>query len=123
VSTFTVGDAAKVRLDPHDVVLLNRVLCCYPDVDALLDNSLSAATTIHAFTAPPSAGLAGAFARAETRLANVWFRIRGRKFRGFRVHVHDLRAVDRRIREAGFLPITEARHRLVWHLVVYARPA
>jgi hypothetical protein len=88
-----------------------------------LDNSLSAATTVYAFTAPPSAGLAGTLARAETRLANVWFRIRDRKFRGFRVHVHDLRAVDRRIRRAGFLPITEGRRRLAWHLAVYARRA
>jgi SAM-dependent methyltransferase len=122
-ATFSVGDAAKVRLDPHDVVLLNRVLCCYPDIDSLLGNSLSAATSIYAFTAPPSAGPAGFFARAETRMANTWFRIRDRKFRGFRVHVHDLKAVDRRIREAGFLPIAEGRRRLVWHLAIYKRTA
>ena len=53
---------------------------------------------------PALGGLAGIFARAETRMANVWFRIRDRKFRGFRVYVHDLGAVDRRVREAGFLP-------------------
>jgi magnesium-protoporphyrin O-methyltransferase len=122
-STFLVGDAAKVPLDRHDVVLLNRVLCCYPDIDGLLDNSLSAARSLYAFTAPPSAGLAGMFARAETRLANIWFRIRDRKFRGFRAHVHDLEAVDRRIREAGFRPIVEGRRRLVWHLAVYERTA
>ena len=104
-------------------MLLNRVLCCYPDVDSLLDNSLSAARSVYAFTAPPSVGLAGIFARAETRMANAWFRIRDRKFRGFRVHVHDLEAVDRRVREAGFLPVTEGRRRLVWHLAVYERPA
>ena len=39
-------------------------------------------------------------------MANIVFRIRERKFRGFRVHVHDLEAVDRRVREAGFLPVT-----------------
>jgi len=122
-ATFVVGDAAKMPLGPHDVVLLNRVLCCYPDVDSLLDNSLSAARYVYAFTAPPSAGLAGSFARAETRMANAWFRIRDRKFHGFRVYVHDLRAVDRRVREAGFLPVAEGRRRLVWHLAVYERPA
>jgi SAM-dependent methyltransferase len=122
-STFQVGDAAKVPLDRHDVVMLNRVLCCYPEVDALLDNSLSAASHVYAFTAPPSAGLAGTFARAETRLANTWFRIRDKKFRGFRVHVHDLEAVDRRIREAGFHRIVAGRRRLVWHLAIYERAA
>ncbi len=110
-------------LDPHDVVLLNRVLCCYPDIDSLLDNSLSAARSVYAFTAPPSVGLAGYLARAETRMANAWFRIRDRKFRGFRVHVHDLEAVDSRVREAGFLPVIQGRRRLVWHLAIYERPA
>ncbi len=122
-STFQVGDAAKIHLDEHDVVLLNRVLCCYPEVDALLDNSLAAARHVFAFTAPPSAGLAGMFSRAETRLANISFRIRDKKFRGFRAYVHDLAAVDRRVRAAGFRPITEGRRRLVWHLAIYERPA
>ena len=72
-STFLMGDAAKVHLDRHHVVLLNRVLCCYPDIDALLDNSLSAASHVYAFTAPSSAGFAGTFSRAQTRLANSWF--------------------------------------------------
>jgi len=120
-STFQVGDAAKVHFDEHDVVLLNRVLCCYAEDTTLLDNSLRAARHVFAFTAPPSSGLAGTIARVEARLANLMFRIRYRKFKGFRVHVHDLKAVDRRIRQAGFLPTIEGRRRLVWHLAVYER--
>jgi hypothetical protein len=56
-------------------------------------------------------------------MANVWFRIRRRKFRGFQVYVHDLEAVDRKVLEAGFLPVAEGRRRLVWHLAVYERSA
>ena len=56
-------------------------------------------------------------------MANTWFGIRDRKFHGFRVHVHDLETVDRRVRESGFLPVIEGRRRLVWHLAVYERPA
>ena len=120
-STFQVGDAAKIHLEEHDVVLLNRVLCCYPEVDALLENSLHAARQVFAFTAPPSSGIAGVFARVETRLANMIFRLRDRKFRGFRVYVHDLAAVDRRVRQAGFRPTVEGRRRLVWQLAIYER--
>lgn len=120
-STFSVGDAATVHLDPHDVVFLNRVLCCYPHVDALLTNSLPAANHVYAFTAPPSTGLGGILARAETRLANIWYRARAKKFHGFRVHVHDLEMVDSRIREAGFRPIFKGRRRLAWHLAIYER--
>jgi predicted RNA methylase len=120
-ASFQVGDAAKVHLRRHDVVVLNRVFCCYPEIEALLDNSLSAASNVYAFTAPPSAGLAGAFARAETRLANTVYRIRDKRFRGFRVYIHNLKAIDRRVREAGFRPIVEGRRRMVWHLAIYER--
>ena len=122
-STFQVGDAATLHLDRHDIVLLNRVLCCYPDIDALLDNSLSAAGDVYAFTAPPSAGLAGAFSRAQIFFSNSWFRIRENRFRGFRAYVHDLDEVDRRVRAAGFRPIVEGRRRMVWHLAIYERAA
>jgi magnesium-protoporphyrin O-methyltransferase len=122
-SRFTVGDAARAPLDRHDVVVLNRVLCCYPEVDALLENALPAAGHVFAFTAPISTGLAGLVARIETRLSNAWYRLRDGKFKGFRVYVHDLGAVDLRIREAGFRPVVTGRRRLQWLLSVYERAA
>lgn len=122
-SSFSVGDAATTPLQPHDVVVLNRVYCCYPDIDALLINSLPAARRIYAFTSPRSQGLAGAIARVETRIANVWYRMRDRKFRGFRVWVHDVDAIDARVREAGFRPVLSGTRRFGWHLGVYERVA
>lgn len=122
-SSFAVGDAAHAPLSPHDVVVLNRVICCYPRVEALLENSLRAAERGFAFTAPISTGLTGLVSRAETRLANVWYRLRDRKFEGFRVYVHDLDEVDARIREAGFRPVVEGRRRLRWRLATYERVA
>lgn len=121
-ATFEVGDGAAATLEPHDVVVLNRVFCCYPDIDSLLANSLEAARSVYAFTAPPSTGLGGAFSRAWVALANVWYRLRDSKFRGFRAFVHDVGEIDRRVREAGFRPVKAGRRRFVWHLAVYARP-
>ena len=121
-SVFLEGDAAKVPLERHDVVVLNRVFCCYPDVEGLLQNSLPAAGQVYAYSAPRSRGIVGTFNRAQLWLSNVWFRVRRRKFRGFRVYVHDLDAVDRRIREEGFVPVVESHRRLVWHLGIYERP-
>lgn len=122
-SSFSVGDAATEPLDPHDVVVLNRVYCCYPDIDGLLANSLPVARRLYAFTAPRSAGLAGAIARVQIRLANAWYRLRDRKFRGFRVFVHDIAAIDARVRAAGFRPVIEGPRRFGWHLGVYERVA
>jgi len=121
-TSFEVGDGAKALLPKADIVVLNRVFCCYPDVDELLDNSLSAAGAVYAFTAPPSAGLAGALVRLHTRFANLWYRLRDKKFQGFRVFIHDVERIDARVRAAGFLPVRSERRRVVWHLAVYVRP-
>jgi len=121
-TSFEVGDGAEIRLPKADVVVLNRVFCCYRDADALLENSLSAAGSVYAFTTPPSKGLGGAFVKLQSRFWNVWYRLRDRKFQGFRVFVHDVDRIDARVQAAGFRPIRREARRFVWHLAVYARP-
>lgn len=119
-ATFTVGNGAIEPLLRHDVIALNRVLCCYPSVDQLLENSLGAAGDVYAYTAPIHSGLMGRFNRVSVAISNRWFRLRERKFRGFRAFVHDLDAVDRRIAEAGFRK-AHAAHRRVWQVAVFTR--
>jgi predicted RNA methylase len=119
--TFRPGDGSRVDLHQADVVVLNRVFCCYPDIESLVTHSLAAAGSVYAFTAPPSSGFAGVFVRVFGSFANVWYRLRERKFRGFRVFVHDIERIDERIRAAGFQPLRRERRRFVWHLAVYAR--
>ncbi len=122
-TSFQVGDGSEMRLPNADVVVLNRVFCCYRDAEALLENSLSAAGSVYAFTTPPSKGLGGAFVKAQSRLWNVWYRLRDRKFQGFRVYVHDVDRIDARVQSAGFRRLRRERRRFVWHLAVYARPS
>lgn len=120
-ASFEVGDGAIARLSRHDVVALNRVLCCYPSVDRLLANSLGAAGDVYAYTAPVDAGVIGLFNRVTVRLGNVWYRLRERKFQGFRAFVHDLDAVDRTIMTSGFRRVHTSRERGVWQLAVFTR--
>lgn len=119
--SFSVGDGAVAPLPRHDVVTLNRVLCCYPRVDQLLANSLGAATAIYAYTAPVHTGLMGRFNRVSIAISNRWFRLRERKFHGFQAFVHDLDAVDRTIAAAGFRRVHRSRERGVWQLAVFTR--
>jgi magnesium-protoporphyrin O-methyltransferase len=121
-TSFEVGDGSRMPLPNADVVVLNRVFCCYRDAEALLENSLSAAGSVYAFTTPPSKGLGGAFAKVQARFWNVWYRLRDRKFQGFRVYIHDVDRIDARVQSGGFRPIRRERRRFVWHLAVYARP-
>jgi magnesium-protoporphyrin O-methyltransferase len=119
-ATFVVGNGAVDALSPHDIVALNRVLCCYPSVDQLLANSLGAAGDVYAYTAPIHTGLKGRFNRISIGIGNAWYRLRDRKFQGFRAFVHDLDAVDRTIAEAGFRKAHGAQRR-VWQLAVFTR--
>jgi magnesium-protoporphyrin O-methyltransferase len=118
---FEVGDGARVDLPVADVVVLNRVFCCYPDAAALVERSLGAARSVYAFTIPRSSGPVGALVRAQTRVANACRRLRSRKFGGFRVFVHDLGPIDAAVRAAGFAPLRREHRGLVWDLAVYAR--
>jgi SAM-dependent methyltransferase len=118
---FTVGDGAVAPLATHDVVALNRVLCCYPRVDTLLANTLGAAVAVFAYTAPVHTGIMGLFNRVSVGISNRWFRFRKRKFRGFQAFVHDLDAVDRTIAAAGFRRVDASHVRGVWQLAVFTR--
>jgi len=120
-TSFEVGDGAAVELPTSDIVVLNRVVCCYPDIDALLTNTLAAAGSVYAYTAPPSRGTAGLLAKMVVAISNAWYRLRDAKFGGFRVFVHDVDRIDERVRAAGFRPVRRELRRFAWELAVYER--
>jgi len=120
-SRFEVGDGAVAALGRADVVVLNRVVCCYPNVEALLANTLDATNRVYAFSAPVDRGAAGLLNRVVVRVSNGWYAIRRSKFRGFRTFVHDLDQIDARVRGTGFVLVHRARRRVVWEFAIYNR--
>ena len=114
---FSVADGAHAALTPHDWVVLDKVMCCYPDVDALLGNSIPVARHLYAFAVPASYGWRGAIARAALSLEAVALAILRRPCPAY---VHDVAMIERRLTEAGFRPVT--RHTSsFWHIAVFAR--
>src|SRR5207249_3405489 len=111
-ASFSVGDAAQVELSTADVVVLDKVICCYPRVDALLQNSLGAAGSIYAFALPCSSGLRGLVARVGIGLENLY---RWARRQSFRAYVHDVRKIESRIAEAGLERVATAR-RFMWYV-------
>ena len=106
-------------LAPHGVGVLDKVICCYPDVDALLDNSLRAARLAYGFVVPYSSGWRGVLARAGIAGENGLRRMRRQPFRAF---VHDLDLIEARIAEAGLKRVA-ATGRFVWYVAIYTRHA
>ncbi len=114
---FRVANAAESDLPSSDVVVHHRVICCYPDPQRFLRNTIAAGTSIQAFSMPRSTGVMGLFVRTALLFENLVHRM---KRRGFRAYVHDERFVDATLRAAGFVLHGRA-DRLGWFAAVYAR--
>ena len=95
-------------------MLLNRVVCCYPDYEALLAVSASHARRFLVFTFPRS----GAIASAVVGAGNLLLRI-GR--RDFRAYAHP-RAGLLGAAERHGLQLVHERRALVWETAAFMRP-
>ena len=116
--TFVAGDGAELALAPHDLVVLDRAICCYPDGDRLLDRSIAVARLAYAMTVPESRGLRGAWNRVVYTVGGVLDYVRGEE----PVYLHDVRRMERRLSAAGFA-LDHAERVGKWHLGIYLRPS
>lgn len=116
-ASFEIGDGASVRLEPHDWVVLDRVICCYRRLDLLLANSIPAARSRFAFSVPESRGLRGAINRTIARLENATNVLRGRPCPGY---VHPIERIERHLVAAGFRSMRR-RTAGLWHVAVFER--
>lgn len=66
-------------VEPADVVVLHRVVCCYPDYERLLGAAAEHARRLLVFSYPPRNGVSRAFVAAQ----NLAFRLLRREFRTF----------------------------------------
>jgi len=107
---FTVTAAA---LPDADIVTLDRVVCCYPDVEALLRLAAARSRRMLAFTYPRNKW----FVRAAFVVENFWYRLTRSSFRAF---VHSPQRMASVLEAAGFV---RAAHRetLPWALDLYRR--
>lgn len=116
-SDFLVGDAASVALEPHDWVVLDKVICCYRDMEGLVAKSMAAAKHRYVFVVPDSRGVRGLLNRVWVWLENATNALRGRPCPGY---VHDVRVIEDRLHQAGFRRVRAATFRL-WYLATFER--
>lgn len=98
-----------------DVVVMNRVVCCYPFMERLMGAALSSTRARLAITYPRS----NPASRLVSRIGNAWCRMRNVDFQSF---IHDPAAILETTRRAGFDRTTHERD-LVWHGAVFERTA
>jgi len=112
---FLLGDFTGIAatLKDADVVTLDRVVCCYPDAEALLRSAGARARRLLAFTYPRDRW----YMRTSMALQNFWRRFRGRAFRTF---VHPPQRMGSVLEAAGL--VRAARHETrVWVLELFHR--
>jgi magnesium-protoporphyrin O-methyltransferase len=113
--TFQRGDfvALAPQIDPADIVTLDRVICCYPDMQALVQLSVERARKFYGVVFPRD----GILAKIGRPVLNSYFRLRRNPYRFF---VHPTEAVETIIRARGFQRVFQ-RRTVFWQVLLYER--
>ena len=112
---YREGDFVEMvdELAPADIVILDKVICCYPDAEALVRKSARVAGRLYAFTIPRDRWTV----RSMLFLGRVLLALIRCRFRSY---VHDETAIDHWLTHAGFARLFEDQT-FVWFTRVYAR--
>ncbi len=103
-------------VEPHDLVVLHRVVCCYPDGPALVSAAASHARRRLLLTYPRERALT----RLGTRAVNLWLRLTGC---GFRIYVHPVAAIVEVARREGLGLTRREPEGMVWENAAFERLA
>ena len=107
--------AAPTQVEPADIVILNRVVCCYPDYERLLGAAADHARHLLVFSYPPR----NLISRALLATQHAVFQITGRSFRAF---AHPPNAMLEVLAMHG-LRTTYRHHATVWQVAGLERHA
>ena len=110
---FVEADFMRTDLSPTDIVVLDRVVCCYPDAPALLRKAASQSETSLVFSYPRPAW----WMKATRGLLNLGMRV-WRK--DYRFYVHDEDALLEAAGNNGHT-LQEVRSVGVWKLAIFRR--
>ena len=109
-----IGDFTEMAEDLRaDDVIMNRVICCYPEMERLMEAAVSASGRFLAVTFPRDRMLF----RLAIGVEALYHRVRGVDFRPY---IHPPRAIMATAKRAGFEVAFEDRD-FGWHGVVFER--
>ncbi|HJQ77128.1 MAG TPA: SAM-dependent methyltransferase [Acidimicrobiia bacterium] len=100
-------------LEPADIVVLNRVICCYPWMERMVEAATVSTGSLLVLAIPRDRWLGHVFIAVE----NIFHRIRGRRFRAF---IHPVTEIESRVTRAGLTRVY-ARQDMFWRGLVFSR--
>ncbi|NNF29533.1 MAG: methyltransferase domain-containing protein [Gemmatimonadetes bacterium] len=115
--TYVAGDYLDLAgdLPDSDVVCLDRVVCCYPDMPTLVSTSARAAGRLYGLVFPADRR----WIRALIGVANLWMTVTRSAFRAYG---HTEAGIRRAVEDAGLHQIHRSRVG-IWQILVFRRDA
>ena len=113
--TFVLGDFVGLAEDiaAADVVTLDRVICCYPDMEQLVAKSAARANRLYGAVFPRERrGV-----KVVSALQNLLWKVLGNPFRSY---IHSTAAIDAALRRPGLAPLS-VTDTVLWRVAVYSR--
>jgi hypothetical protein len=105
--------AASEAVAPADLVILHRVVCCYPDPERLVGAAAAKTGRALVLSFPPD----NAVVRLGARVLNLFCAVRGT---GFRVYAHSREAILGPALRAGLAMAAEGRSG-IWRFAAFQR--
>ena len=105
-------DVAK-NIQPADIVTLDRVSCCYHDLESLMSLSTARAKSLYGVVYPRDYWPV----KAAFGFMNLYLRLTRKTFRLF---IHPTKTVDDMVRKSGLQPMHSSKT-LIWQVVLYGR--
>ncbi len=101
------------QVDSADIVVMHRVVCCYPDPDLLVGAASRHARSLLAISFPRDIW----WVRLGFRAANLWCRLTG----GIEAFVHPPAQVVRAAESRGLRTMVHERSGHIWRVAVFER--
>lgn len=96
-----------------DVVVMHRVVCCYPDPERLVGAAAEKARRLLAVSFPRNTW----WLRSAARAGNVFFRLIG----GIETYIHPPELVERSAERAGLTTVLHEPSGRIWRIAVFER--
>ena len=115
VTTYLHGDFVELapEIPPADLVTMDRVVCCYPDLVELLRPAAERARVCLGLVFPRD----NWWMRAGARVANLLLRLGRSEFQAF---IHPHAKIDQCAAEAG-LELSYSEYRGLWRVALFVR--
>jgi len=114
-TTYVEGDFMEIAdsVMDADVTVLDKVVCCYPDADGLVHESLARTNRVYALTYPRNRW----YVRTVMGMTAWVMKIMRSDFRSY---VHDPELIEKWIRDSGFDKVYQ-NNNLIWMTQVYLK--